>query len=40
MLDQEYIQNYKKVIGVSLSQKECEEMIKEYNSLINALSGQ
>ena len=51
MLDQEYNQNYKKVIGVSLSQKEFEEMIKEYivfkfptyyriNSLINVLSGQ
>ena len=51
MLDPQYIQNYQKIDGVYLSQKECEELIKEYigiklptyyqiNSFINALSGQ
>ena len=51
MLDPEYIQNYQKTDGISLSSKECEDLIKEYiglklpsyyqiNCFINALSGQ
>ena len=51
MLDPEFIQDYKKIDAVSLTQEECQELINEYigiqsptyyqiNSFINALSGQ